>query len=532
MGKILLRSAVVLACLALPLLWVVRSLEEHSSPAAEPLPMAATTSASTDGAAMGAATQSAPRTVFVHLFEWTWDDIAQECETVLGPKGFEAVQISPPNEHVVLPEMGFPWWQRYQPVSYRLESRSGDRQQLANMVSRCRAVGVQIYADAVINHMAAEDRGIGSAGTVFTKYNYPGLYGPEDFHTCRTGITDYGDRQMVTTCELVGLPDLNTTSPAVQQHIADYLLDLLRLGVGGFRIDAAKHISAPDLGAILQRVQQATDAEPVIIQEVIDPGTEAVGKAEYYAYGLVNEFEYGRLVGATFLGLDGQSLAQLESLGPDWGLAPSDAAVVFIDNHDKQRGHGGGGTYLTYKDGALYTLANVFMLAWPYGYPQVMSSYAFSDSDQGPPSDPQGQTIPVYRNGQAQCFGAWGCEHRQTAIANMVGFRNAIPNDAPVRHWWSNGRNQIAFSRGEQGFVAINRDADPLSHTFQTGLPAGTYCNIIRAERQTDGRSCTAEGAASVAGPDMVTVNAQGEVTLTVESMGAIAIHIGQQVRP
>src|SRR6187397_1784454 len=38
-------------------------------------------------------------TAFVHLFEWKWTDIARECETYLGPKGFTAVQISPPNEH-------------------------------------------------------------------------------------------------------------------------------------------------------------------------------------------------------------------------------------------------------------------------------------------------------------------------------------------------------------------------------------------------------------------------------------------------
>ena len=34
--------------------------------------------------------------VFVHLFEWKWTDIAVECETVVGPAGFKAVQISPP----------------------------------------------------------------------------------------------------------------------------------------------------------------------------------------------------------------------------------------------------------------------------------------------------------------------------------------------------------------------------------------------------------------------------------------------------
>ena len=46
--------------------------------------------------------QETPRTAVVHLFEWRWDDIARECENFLGPKGFAAVQVSPPNEHRVV----------------------------------------------------------------------------------------------------------------------------------------------------------------------------------------------------------------------------------------------------------------------------------------------------------------------------------------------------------------------------------------------------------------------------------------------
>ena len=34
-----------------------------------------------------------------------------------------------------------------------------------------------------------------------------------------------------------------------------------------------------------------------------------------------------------------------------------------------------GGILTHFYDGSLYNLANVFMLAWPYGYPKVMSSY-------------------------------------------------------------------------------------------------------------------------------------------------------------
>ena len=52
-------------------------------------------------------------------------------------------QISPPHEHVVLPGDNYPWWQRYQPVSYLLESRSGGRAEFINMVERCNAAGVR-----------------------------------------------------------------------------------------------------------------------------------------------------------------------------------------------------------------------------------------------------------------------------------------------------------------------------------------------------------------------------------------------------
>ena len=183
---------------------------------------------------------------------------------------------------------------------------------------------------------------------------------------------------------------------------------------------------------------------------MIDPGNEAVHKSEYYPNGRVIESEYGKFLGAKFLGIDGQTLSQLQTLGESWGLMPSEKAIVFVDNHDKQRGHGGGGTYLTYKKGTLYDLANVFMLAFPYGTPQVMSSYAFTNSDQGPPADAQGRTDAVYVNGQyvkgqADCFGRWVCEHRHSAIASMVMFRNQVAPDAPVTNWWSNGRNQIAL---------------------------------------------------------------------------------------
>ncbi len=111
------------------------------------------------------------------------------------------------------------------------------------------------------------------------------------------------------------------------------------------------------------------------------------------------------------------------------------------------------------------------MLGWPYGYPKVMSSYAFSNGDQGPPAQ------NVYQNGTAQCGSAWVCEHRWDSIANMVAFR-AETDGQGVNNWWDNGNNQIAFSRGNKGFVAINREGSTLSRTFSTGLADGNYRNV------------------------------------------------------
>jgi len=450
-----------------------------------------------------------PIPVLVHLFEWRWTDVAQECETFLGPLGVTAVQVSPPQEHVVLPEAGYPWWQRYQPVSYQLESRGGSRADFAAMVSRCRQAGVAIYADAVINHMAGVPGGTGSHGTPFTQYAYPGLYSDRDFHPCRQPITDYGNADNVTQCELVGLADLDTASPYVQQQLVAYLADLHGLGVAGFRIDAAKHIRAADLGQILSALQAQLPTPAFIYQEVIDPGTEAIRKQDYYPHGAVVEFEYGRRVGMAMLGEAGHSLAALAALATDGTLVPSDQAIVFIDNHDKQRGHGGGGTYLTYKDGPRYTLANVFMLAYPYGQVRLMSSYHFHNSDQGPPAAADGTTQPIYDQGEpVGCAAGWVCEHRHPAMAAMVRFRQAVAA-APLTHWWDDGHQRIAFGRGDQGFVILNNTHQPFTHTFTTALPPGDYCNLL-------GDACPP-----------LTVDDQGQLTVTVPALGAVAVHRG-----
>jgi len=408
------------------------------------------------------------------------------------PKG-SAAQVSPAMEHITGPN----WWTRYQPVSYQIVSRSGDRAQFASMVKRCKEAGVGIYADVVFNHMAAGS-GTGLNGTSFGGRNFPGLYSQDDFHhngndkSSNCAVTDYKNQQNVQECDLVGLPDLCTGCDYVQKTVGAYLKDLASLGVEGFRVDASKHQEAGQLGELLKQGPGLYS-----FHEVIEGNGEAVKPEMYFGIGQVTEFNFANSLGSN-VKQDGK-MKYLANFGEAWGLMQSEHAVTFMDNHDSQRGS----APLTYKDGDLYTLASVFMLAHPYGYPKVMSSYAFNDHDQGPPSS------PVHQGSSLNCDkGEWVCEHRQPQIAGMVGFRLAA-GDAGVDHFVSaQGDNAIAFGRGGKGFVLINRSGSEWKATLQTGMKAGNFEDALGTNTGT------------------ITVGADGQASFTVPAMKAIAIHV------
>ncbi|MFE9951036.1 carbohydrate-binding module family 20 domain-containing protein [Streptomyces sp. NPDC005531] len=415
------------------------------------------------------------------MFEWKFDSVARACTDSLGPAGYGYVQVSPPQEHI----QGSQWWTSYQPVSYKIAGWLGDRAAFAAMVSTCHSAGVKVVADSVINHMSSGS-GTGTGGSSYTKYNYPGLYSSFDMDDCTAQISNYQDRANVQNCELVGLADLDTGEDYVRGKIAGYLNDLRSLGVDGFRIDAAKHMPASDLANIKSRL---TDPGVYWKQEAIYGAGEAVSPDEYAGTGDVQEFRYARSLKQVF---NNENLAELKNFGEGWGFMPSAKAGVFVDNHDTERG----GDTLNYKDGANYTLANVFMLAWPYGSPDVHSGYEWSDKDAGPPNG--GTVNACYSDG-------WKCQHAWPQISSMVGFRNTARGEA-VTDWWDNGGDQIAFGRGSKAYVAINHEGSPLTRTFQTSLPAGDYCDVQSGNG--------------------VTVNGSGQFTATLGANTAVALQV------
>lgn len=225
----------------------------------------------------------------VELFGWPYEDVEQECSHI-AKAGWMGVKVFPPSEQVMSdewPQNGElnPWFFMYQVVSYKLSSRMGTRDQLRKMINTCRAAGVRVYADAVINHMTGGgndrwDQHISSqcatwgsksssGGSPYYTHDFmdhnspathdrPGLeypsvpYNPTDFH-CERSLNSWTDPFILNHGWLVGLADLDTEKEYVRERIASYLVDLIGIGFSGFRIDAAKHIYPESLAAILRK---------------------------------------------------------------------------------------------------------------------------------------------------------------------------------------------------------------------------------------------------------------------------------------
>ncbi|MFD8526634.1 carbohydrate-binding module family 20 domain-containing protein [Streptosporangium canum] len=454
--------------------------------------------------------------VTASLWEWNWTSVSAACTDHLGPAGFGAVQVAPPQESVSLPNSSdgvHPWYEVYQPVSYKLESRFGTRRQFADMVTVCHNAGVRVYVDAVVNHMAGTNNAggvTGYAGTSFTGYGYPAVpYGHGDFHhpgdNCPTGggINDWNDESQVTSCELLALADLYTEKEDVRTKIAGYLNDLIGLGVDGFRVDAVKHMRKPDFAAILGKLNNtvAENKRPYIAQEIFDgAGNDALKARAFIGNGDVLDFAYAKGVKAQFQG----SISNLGSIG-SWNLdAPSANVFAMVTNHDLERD----GVVLSYKNGNDYKLANYFVLAYPHGKPSVYDSFTWSNRNQSPPSNGSGFVTDT------TCGSSWNCLTQSTGIKGMVGWANAARSVKSVSDFRAVNSNVIGFHRGDRAWIGINDSGSDSTAEFTTGLADGDYCDVVSGAATTTG--CTGT---------KVTVSG-GKATVRIPANDAVAIHV------
>ena len=425
--------------------------------------------------------------IIVHPFQWTYDMIADECEQVLGPNGFDGVQISQPAEHINRTDV---WWAVYQPVNFKnFTTMTGNEEQLRSMIKRCNAAGVKVYADAVFNHRGNNGtEGLGGSRFDARSLQYPDM-GPEDFNNNNCS-PNYSDKWSIYNCALSGMPDINVLRPETQDKIADYLKNLMSMGVYGFRIDAAKHMQPAGINAILAKA-----GNPFSYMEVIGAGGEAVQPRDYtnIPNTVVTEFKYCPTMMSNI-----QNPKPLLSMADNWFDVNSDGAETFVANHDNERGSAGT-QYLNFVN-PRFDIAQSFLVAWPYGkIRQVYSGYQFSNHDPAGPF------------GADRCQGGWNCEHRASIVLNAVGFARATRGYGVSYKGGSDDGKVIWFTRGDKGFYVMNSGDSPVKWTFDTHMPDGQYCEILQQQEKCGGQQIAVK-------------NGKAEITVYGKSAAAFCI--------
>ncbi|PMH43191.1 alpha-amylase [Vibrio sp. 10N.286.49.B3] len=207
--------------------------------------------------------------VVLHAFDWEYAYVERQAK-VIAELGYRSVLVSPPMKSYQN-QLGTQWWQRYQPQDYRvIDNQLGNTVTFKAMVDALSKFDIQVYVDVVFNHMANEsylrqDLQYPSSADLleyqaraeyFQKQRLFGdlsqpLFKDEDFVDA-FGIEDWKDKWEVQNGRISGgpqdpgLPTLQDSDYVVEQQ-QSYLKALKKMGVKGFRIDAAKHMTIEHL---------------------------------------------------------------------------------------------------------------------------------------------------------------------------------------------------------------------------------------------------------------------------------------------
>ncbi len=202
--------------------------------------MGALGAAATGASLTTGSAQAVGSSAVYQYYHTDWNQVRSNLSTVAA-QGYDAIQVPPAQysrldrshqQGVTDPPLG------YQPVDFKnFDSVFGTESEYQAMVDEAHNQGLDVIADAVINHMAADDDFRGAPGITFDDLPY---FSEQDFHP--ESEIDYSDPESVENGWLVGLKDLKQESSYVRGQIQDYVQKYANLGVDGIRWDAAKHV--------------------------------------------------------------------------------------------------------------------------------------------------------------------------------------------------------------------------------------------------------------------------------------------------
>ncbi|WP_322804867.1 alpha-amylase family protein [Vibrio alfacsensis] len=418
--------------------------------------------------------QSTGANVILHAFDWKYADIAQRAAEI-SELGYGSVLVSPPMKSA----QDERWWQRYQPQDYRvIENALGNTIDFRNMVEALDQVGVLVYADVVFNHMANEahlrrdlqypcqdvmDAYQAQAAKyqdllLFGDLSKP-LFDETDFVE-PFGIKDWKDKWEVQNGRITGgpkdpgLPTLRVCPNVVEQQRA-YLNALKALGVKGFRIDAAKHMT-------LEHLKQVWTDEITrdvhIFGEIITDGGATVEEYELFLEPYLKETRLGAydfpLFSTIFKAFSKKG--SFKSLIDPFcfGQALSNGrAITFAVTHDIPNND----VFLDLvMDEESEWLAYAYILGRDGGVPLI-----YTDLDTSGIKGKEGK--PRWKN-------AWKDER----MAKMITFHNLVHGE-PMTVLEGND-DMLALQRGDKGILVLNKSSRAQSLSLKL---AQTYVDLI-----------------------------------------------------
>ena len=398
--------------------------------------------------------------VILHAFDWNYDYITEQAELIAN-LGYRSVLVSPAMKSLSLPS-GSKWWQRYQPQDYRLiDNPLGNTLDFKRMVERLAELSIWVYVDVVFNHMAnesdiradleypnqwdredyARDPEKYEALKLFGDLSEP-LFSESDFVEA-FGIENWNDKWEVQNGRISGgphdpgLPTLADNDHVIEQQ-RSYLKALKQIGVKGFRIDAAKHMSLEHLSKVWD--EEITHDIHIFGEIITDGGAT---KEEYETF--LNPYLQETKLGAYDFPLFNTLYQALEKNGSltslidpyIYGMSMSPLrAITFATTHDIPNNE-------VFKSLVMSEvnewLAYAYLFGRDGGIPLIYSEFDVSGikNSAGEPR--------------------WKEEWCSDRMATLIAFHHDMYRESQRQVAASD--DHLIFGRGESGIVAINKSA-------------------------------------------------------------------------
>lgn len=378
---------------------------------------------------------SAEQGTMLHAHTWPFKAIEGAMANIAAA-GFNSIQVSPVNRT----KRDSPWWILYQPCDLNIGNVVlGTETEFRSMCQVAEQYGVKIIVDVVLNHVANND-----TPSVWANELDPALKNRAYYHW-QGGINNYQNRWEVTQKDLLGLPDWNTQSNAVQQLHINFLNKCIDAGADGFRFDAAKHMETSGgedqgwagnywenvLGNLKNRNSLYLFGE--VLPDIADNDQQYIQYYDITAHG------YGNVLRNA---VRNNNVTGIQNIPHGGNSLNPNRALVYVENHDDFHGNQDGAPQLSYWQRKMgYAIAAARAGVTPRLFDRPGSEDLWKDKD----------------------------------IAAINHFHNAMVGQNEYLRY---PRQQtLVVDRGNKGTAIINL-GDAFNLNTQTNLQDGTYGNF------------------------------------------------------